>query len=274
MQESDDHLGCRLPARLSRMQRLFPVAEPAPADPVELDYWLAREYGYPSRSWVRANMVASLDGASAWKSRSAGLSGRTDQILLAVLRALADVILVGAETARREGYGPADAHPNLASARLAAGRPATPPIAVVSQRLELADGLLDRQAPPGSQTLVITSRGAPPAGRRSLEERGLEVIEAGEDEVDVREALRILGARGMTAVLSEGGPRVLAQLQRHGLLDELCLSIAPRMVAGDASRIVNGTGEELTELRLTALLEADGFLFTRYGRHSDSPLGV
>ncbi|MFI6694130.1 dihydrofolate reductase family protein [Streptomyces sp. NPDC050433] len=255
------------------MQRLFPAAETAPADPVELDHWLAREYAYPSRPWIRANMVASLDGASAWKSRSAGLSGRADQALLAVLRALADVILVGAETARREEYGPADAHPNLTAARLAAGLPATPPIAVISRRLELADSLLDRQAPPGSETLVITTRSAPPAGRRSLEDRGLEVIEAGEDDVDVREALRVLGARGMTAVLSEGGPRVLAQLQRHGLLDELCLSIAPRMVAGDAPRIVNGTEEKLTELRLTALLEADGFLFTRHGRHPDSPVG-
>ncbi|MGX1117278.1 riboflavin biosynthesis pyrimidine reductase [Streptomyces ambofaciens] len=179
-------------------------------------------------------MVASLDGASAWKSRSAGLSGQADQTLLAVLRALADVILVGAETVRREGYGPADAHPNLASARLAAGRSATPTIAVNSRRLELSDSLLDRQAPPGSQTLVITSRSAPPAGRRSLEARGLEVIESGENDIDGREALRILGARGMTAVLSEGEPRVLTQLQGHGLLDELCLSIAdlPRRTQG------------------------------------------
>ncbi|MFI2292900.1 dihydrofolate reductase family protein [Streptomyces niveus] len=255
------------------MQRLLPIPETGPADSVALDHWLAREYAYPTHSWVRANMVTSLDGASAWKSRSAGLSGRADQALLAVLRALADVIVVGAETARREGYGPADAHPNLTAARLAAGRFATPTIAVISQRLEVADSLLNRQAPPGSETLVITSRGAPAAGRQALEERGLEVIEAGEDEVDVRQALRILGARGMTAVLSEGGPRVLAQLQGYGLLDELCLSIAPRMVAGDAPRIVNGAGEALTELRLTSLLEADGFLFARYGCHLDSSGG-
>src|SRR5450755_2308348 len=95
---------------------------------------LAGLYAYPedaaraARPWVRANMVASADGAAWLAGRAGGLSGLADRMVFSVLRSLADVILVGAGTARAERYramSPAEAYP-----RLREGRTATPPIAV------------------------------------------------------------------------------------------------------------------------------------------------
>ena len=64
------------------------------------------DLGAPPARWLRANMVASLDGAATVDGRSGGLSNEADQQVFAMLRAHADVILVGAGTARAEGYGP------------------------------------------------------------------------------------------------------------------------------------------------------------------------
>ncbi|MCF6521967.1 dihydrofolate reductase family protein [Streptomyces sp. JJ36] len=248
------------------MERLLPTPERAPADEAGLAHWLARAYAYPPGFHVRANMVASLDGASVWRSRSGGLSGPADQALLAVLRALADVIVVGAETARRERYGPAEEHPHLLASRLAAGRPRTPALAVVSRRLDLPPPLLEQPAPPGAGTLVFTTRSAPPDARRAVERHGLEVVEAGEERVEVHRMLEVLAGRGMRAVLTEGGPRLLAQFQAAGALDELCLTLSPLVTAGDAPRILRGPalGPDPQPMRLEGLLADDSFLFTRY----------
>ena len=64
------------------------------------------DLGAPPARWLRANMVASLDGAATVDGHSGGLSNEADQQVFAMLRAHADVILVGAGTARAEGYGP------------------------------------------------------------------------------------------------------------------------------------------------------------------------
>ena len=121
------------------MRQLFPPGGPAgDVDPGQL----AALYAYPpagdqgvARPWVRANMVASTDGAASADGRSGGLSGRADKEIFGLLRSLADVVLVGAGTARAEHYRPAQ----TASIRpeLRTGRTATPPIAVISGRLDL-----------------------------------------------------------------------------------------------------------------------------------------
>ena len=95
---------------------------------------LARLYAYPSGPWLRANFVASVDGAANFDGASAGLSSDADRHVFALLRTLADVIVVGASTARAERYRPV--RPRELWRHLRA-RPATPPIAVVSARLDL-----------------------------------------------------------------------------------------------------------------------------------------
>ena len=109
---------------------------------------LAACYAYPDlpvagregglRWWLRANMVTSLDGAATVGGRSGGLSGGADQDVFALLRALADVIIVGAGTARAERYGPVrPGQEGVQWAWLRDGRPAAPPIAVVTRQLSI-----------------------------------------------------------------------------------------------------------------------------------------
>ncbi len=228
---------------------------------------LAALYGYPaglSRAWVRANMVESIDGAAALDGLSGGLSGPADRELFGLLRALADVILVGAATARDEKYGPARVRPRWAGLR--AGRPAAPPIAVLSGRLDLdLDGPLLTAAAPGARTIVITSAAAP-AGRRAAAAARAEVIIAGDQQVDVAAAVGALAGRGQHRILAEGGPHLLGQLAAAGLLDELCVTVSPVLAGGQAGRIIQGPdgGANPARAELAHVLADASSLFCRY----------
>ncbi|MGC0420208.1 pyrimidine reductase family protein [Embleya sp. AB8] len=245
------------------MRRLLPVADPAG----EPDVDLIEAYAYPpGRTWLRANMVASLDGAAqAPDGLSAGLSSPADKRIFGVLRGLADVVVVGAGTVRAEGYRPPRAKPAYAAARAAAGQLPAPVIAIVSRSLAL-----DFTAPLFTEaltpTIVITCEQAPPENLAAAGVHG-DVLVAGREQVDLASALDTLAARGLTRQLTEGGPRVLGRLAACGRLDELCLTLSPLLTAGPADRIL--TGPELAEglsMRPASLLEEDGSLFARYIR--------
>ena len=220
-----------------------------------------------ARGWVRANMVASADGAVTLDGRSGGLSGPADRTVFTVLRSLADVVLVGAGTARAEHYRPVQ--PDQIWAQLRADRAALPPVAVVTASLDLTgcDRLLT--VPPGpSQTIVITTSTAPAGRKAALADRA-RIVEAGMDWVDIGMAIRQLAALGLTSVLTEGGPMLLGYLAGAGLLDELCLTTSPVLAGGQAGRIVaslpdpdasSGTGR----LSLAHVLADDDFLLCRY----------
>jgi riboflavin biosynthesis pyrimidine reductase len=202
--------------------------------------------------------------------RSGGLSGPGDRQLFKVLRSLADVILVGSGTVRAEKYKPA--RPAAMVPALRAGRPATPPIAVVSGTLDLdPESPLLTAAPPDARTVVLTSKAAP-ADRRAALARHAEIIEAGTDRVSMAAAVRALGDLGHARILCEGGPGLLGQLMTAGLLDELCLTVSPVLAGGQAGRILVGgppgpddaAGTE--PLDLGHVLADGGFLFCRYVR--------
>lgn len=244
------------------MRRLLP--EPAgPIDPAEAYADMPRAEGRPG---VRLNMVASIDGAIAIDGTSGALGGDADRRLFAALRSLTDIVLVAAGTVRAEGYGPARLSDDLRAARAARGQSAVPRIAVVSRSLGLDwDDPLFRDAEPGARPLVVTCAAAPPDALRRAEEVA-EVVVAGDETVDLRGAVVALGALGAHSVLAEGGPRLNADLAAAGLLDEVCLTLSPRLVGGDARRIlagpaVGGPGERM---RLRSVCEDDGFLFVRH----------
>ncbi len=239
------------------LRQLFPACTDSPD--------LAALYAYPDGLWLRANMVSSVDGASSLQGASAGLSSDTDRRVFALLRALSDVILVGAATVRTEQYKPARV---LQAWRdLRAGRPSTPPIAVVTRRLDLdPDSPLVAAAPPHARTIIITTARSP-AGRRAELARHADVITAGEESVDLKAAVSALAGRGHRRLLAEGGPHLLAQLAEAGLMDELCLTIGPLMAGPGVSRIVAGEPAARTlPLALAHVLEDDGFLLCRYTR--------
>ena len=229
---------------------------------------LPRLYAYPDGRWLRANMVATADGAASLAGVTQGISSDTDRRVFALLRTLCDVILVGASTAREEKYKPA--RPQELWSHLRAGRPPTPPIAVVTGRLDLdPDSPLITAAPRDARTILITTASAP-AARRDQLARHAEIIVAGQDTVDLATAVDALAERGHRRMLAEGGPHLLAQLAEAGLLDELCLTIGPLMAGPGAPRIVAGTPGTGTAtplpLTLAHVLEDESFLLCRYIR--------
>jgi riboflavin biosynthesis pyrimidine reductase len=240
------------------LRQLFPVAADDPD--------LAALYAYPDGPWLRANMVSTADGAASVNGLTAGISSDTDRRVFALLRTLSDVIVVGAATVRKEHYKPA--RPRESWRELRAGRPPTPPIAVVSARLDLApSGPLIADAPAHARTIVITTARAP-ADRRAALAGHADVIVAGDEIVDLKAAVSALADRGYCRLLAEGGPNLLAQLVEAGLVDELCLTIGPLIAGPGASRIVAGAPPAVPPLplNLAHVLEDDGFLLCRYTR--------
>jgi len=218
---------------------------------------LAALYAYPQGPVLRANMVTSADGAASLDGASAGLSSAADRHVFALLRTLADVILVGAGTARTEHYAPVRIRELWRHLR--EHRTPTPPIAVITGRMDLdLTSPLFTAAPPHAQTMIITtSRAAVP--------EGVDVIRAGEETVDLTQAIQALHDRGYQHILAEGGPGILGQLTSAGLLDELCLTIGPLLAGPGAPRIVTGPpAPSPVPLSLAHVLEAEGFLLCRY----------
>jgi riboflavin biosynthesis pyrimidine reductase len=204
------------------------------------------------RPWVMANMVSSLDGSAAVAGRTKPLSGSADRLVFGLLRALADVVLVGAETVRVERYGP-----------VAGEDPC--PIAVVSRSLEL-----DWHAPlfnqAGERTIVVTCTDADP-GRRTQAATVAEVIVAGSERVDMAGALGELGERGHHLVLCEGGPHLLGELVAADLVDELCLTLSPLLAGADGPRLLAGPGPTVpVGLQVASVIEDDDTLLLRYLR--------
>jgi riboflavin biosynthesis pyrimidine reductase len=109
---------------------------------------------------------------------------------------------------------------------------------------------------------VITCAAADPERIRATS-GAPEVIVAGDEEVDIAQAMTELRRLGLPRVLLEGGPSLLADAAASGRVDELCLTISPAITAGDAPRISHGPPADL-ELRLAHLAECDEALFGRW----------
>jgi riboflavin biosynthesis pyrimidine reductase len=224
---------------------------------------LAEAYAYPvTEPWLRANMVASADGAATRGGLTEGLGGPADRRLLSLLRALADVVIVGAATVRAEGYGPV--LPRAWWGDLRKGRTPAPPLAIVSRSLDFdfdAPVFTDALTP----TIVVTCPSAPTERVRACEKRA-EVITTGGEWADAGAALNALAERGFVRQLTEGGPRLLAEFVAARRLDELCLTMSPQLTAGDAARVLNGPAMEPMPMRLGHVLQDDDFVFLRYVR--------
>jgi riboflavin biosynthesis pyrimidine reductase len=214
---------------------------------------LASFYADPPRG-VRANMIFSADGAAAFGGRAGPLSCATDQRLLRILRGFADVVLVGAATARAENYGPV----RLVDAP-DTGAPAPPPIAVVSRSGELPARLYtDPKQPP---ILVTCARSA------ARDDARRRVLLAGEESVDVSRAVALLREQGMDRILCEGGPTLLDELVDAGAVDEICVTLAPKLAGSQpvGPRAPSRLSVPVA-MRLEHALVHDDYLFLKYRR--------
>ncbi|WP_231997230.1 pyrimidine reductase family protein [Mycobacterium sp. 1245111.1] len=238
---------------------------------------LSEFYRYPdlraaSGVWLRANFIASLDGGATFAGKTGQMGSPGDRAVFGTLREMADVILVGAGTVRIEGYS--GARPTVAQRqrRQKRGQTEVPQLAIVSK-----SGRLDRDMPVFTRTevppLVCTCTASVAQTRRTL--AGLaEVVDCSTsdpDNVDSAAMLAAFADRGLPRVLTEGGPMLFSAFVADGLLDELCLTVAPILVGGSAERITTGAGQVLTPMRCAHILtDDDGYLYTRYVR-TDAP---
>lgn len=206
---------------------------------------LDRLYAPPGDgTWLRVNMVSTVDGAATGDDgRSGGINNAADKRVFDTLRRLADVIVVGAGTARAERY-----------------RPARVPIVLVSRRGEVPETL--RAAPEGSVRLATCA-----TAERLDEARDTlgadHVLVLGEDTVDLCALRARLETDGHRDLLSEGGPHLLRDLLAAGVVDEVTATVVPRIVAGAGPRITAGPALDVP-LDLALLLEQDGTLLARW----------
>ena len=241
------------------MRMLFP--EPlAAVDPATVYDDVPRN---DSRPAVRLNMIVSVDGGTSWNGVSGALGDSADKALFGVLRSLADVVLVASATMRGEQYGPAVLGSKVQDARRKRGQTSVPKIAVVTRTCQF-DWNTPFFTAAVERPIVVTVSSAAEADRTRAAEVA-EVIIAGEDDVDLPQAIAELGSRGATNVLAEGGPTLNGELARAGLLDELCVTLSPSLASGDAKRIISGsTLDTLESLKLCSVCEEDDYLFLRY----------
>lgn len=237
----------------ARIDRLWPD----PADNLSDD-----DLAAPLGPGVRMNFVASVDGAATRDGRSGGLSSAGDKRYFEVLRRVCDAVLVGAGTVRAEGYGPMRVSDASSRWRAAHGMPRQPVFAIVSGRLDLDPAsAIFTQAP--VLPVVVTAAAASGIERFA----GItDVLVAGEGpEIDPAVMIAGLRDRGLTRILCEGGPTLFGALLAADAVDEMCLTVAPSLEGGDATRIATSPTPPRT-LTLAQVLKSGDSLLLRYTR--------
>ena len=226
---------------------------------------LRAAYALPDReiTRVRMNFVSSLDGAVTLGGRSGALGGETDRTLMQVLRTMADVVLVGAGTVRAEGYGGMRVDEESVLWRREHGLPDQPLLAVVSGTLRLEP--TDAAFAQAVRRPVIVTTDAAAAARGAAFAPVADVLACGDAARYLRTMRSALAERGGAQVLCEGGPHLFGALLCADMVDEVCVTVSPRFVGGEAGRIVQGAAEMDRRFDLAGLLsDDDGFAFLRY----------
>jgi riboflavin biosynthesis pyrimidine reductase len=194
------------------------------------------------RPFLLVNMIATADGRATIAGRTGPIANRADYELFHALRTRVDAVMVGAETVRVESYGPME------------------PLAVLVTRLARVPAEVGLLRAPANRVLVLT-----PSPDATLPECGAQVDYL---RAPLAEGVRRLRTEhGVGSVLCEGGPQLLGDLLRAGLVDELHLVIATKLAGGeDPITIVSGPElDPPAELALLSLHESGGYLFLRYG---------
>jgi riboflavin biosynthesis pyrimidine reductase len=251
-----------------KIRPLLPPGEPAPATEIveRLGLW-ERPAGGADRPRVIVNMVSTVDGRASLDGRSGPIAGPADRDLFHALRAPVDAVLAGAGTMRVERYGRIIREESSRQLRAERGLSPEPLACIVSASLALPPDL-PLLAEPQARVVVLTPSDATlPQSAARVEY--LRTVRDG--ELDLRAALSELRRRyAVQLLLCEGGPHLNSQLVAAGLVDELFLSLSPKLAGGDppdgeALRIL--AGEELEEplaLELIGVLQHESHLFLRY----------
>jgi len=226
------------------MRRLLPD----PADDLAVETIYTSPLGrHIDRPWVSLSMVASIDGSTVVDGRSGDLSSQTDSAVLAQLRALADVIVVGAGTVRQEGYGP----------------PRKP-----GQRI----GVITSSGDVDTTAELFTSGAGfliSPEDADHIDPTGIDVLRAGNGSVDLARAIELLARMvGECALVqAEGGAALNGMLAEADVLDELNITTSPATVGGDGRRLTSGAAAHVHRYDLAQLaVDDEQFLYSRWLR--------
>jgi riboflavin-specific deaminase-like protein len=239
------------------LERLLP--DPGPTSVAEqLEDLVPSELARDERPYVVTNFAVTLDGRATIGGRSGAIGSETDTAMLVGLRAAVDAVMIGAGTLRAERYGRMIANPQIRARRERRGLAHDPLAVIVSARMDLPwdAGLFSE----GGRVLVVSSSAVdPPPTEVSLR------VDRHEGGVDLGTALRRLRQeRGIRLLLCEGGPRLHAALHAAGLVDEMFVTVAPKLAGGEGPRMIEGALGVPVGLELAWLLAAGSELFARY----------
>jgi riboflavin biosynthesis pyrimidine reductase len=194
------------------------------------------------RAFIRLNMVASADGGTALSGVSGGLGNRDDHAVFSALRGTADSVLVGMATVVDEHYH--------------APTESDPPILVIARRPDIS----------GDPDLFATMRATLvlPEDAAAAPE-GVPTLRAGTGgQVDLAKVTRLLAGQ---VVMMEGGPSLAGSMVALGLIDELFLTVAPRVIAGTSARVAHGLNADPMQWKFEhGFVDEEGFLFLRYAK--------
>ena len=204
------------------------------------------------RPYVFFNFVSTLDGRAALDGSTRPLGGPADLEMLLSLRAVADAVLIGPGTVRVEGYGRLVGEQRRAD---------VPPAVLISRRFDIPweAGLFAAVDQPVIVYGPADASDPPPDVAAPVEVVRL-------DECTPGAALADLRARGVRALLSEGGPTLFRGFLAAGFVDELFLTLTPLMTGDEAeTAIVSGARlADPARMELRWVLRSDQELFLRY----------
>ena len=247
------------------MRRLIPeVGETSVEELVESLDLVAMAHG--DRPYVITNFVLTLDGHATLHGRSGPIGSDVDTAVLVGLRTRVDALMIGAGTMRAERYGRIFTNPERREKRERDGFAGDPLVVLVSGRLHLPWDAPLFTAGAGKVLIATTSADEPPPTATEV------VVVRHEGEVDLPALLFHLRAEhGVRALLSEGGPRLHADMIAAGVVDELFVTHAPKLGGGVGPGLVAGLEERERAVEIVSLMveESTGELFARYRVVSD-----
>ena len=248
-----------------RLARIHP--EPGSTTPDEAAAGLdLASLAPPGRPYLVLNMISTADGKVVLDGRSGGIGNEADRDLFHQLRTQVDAVMMGAGTLRVERYGRLVRDPELRAKREREGLAPDPVAIVVSGRLALTPELPLLQAE-GQRVIVLTGAESAAVDGAAAE---VEYLRAPDGQLELAPLLRrVREEHGIRSILCEGGPTLNATLLHEGLVDELFLSLAPKLAGGShpLTAVAGVPLPEPAEMELVSALEAEGHLFLRYRLH-------
>ena len=214
------------------------------------------------RPYTIVNFVASADGHAAFHGRSRWLSDDADRELFHGLREHVDAVMAGTGTLRTERYGRLVRDPERRQRRAESGLSPDPVGCIISRSGDVPTDI-PLFADPNSHVVVFAPSEIETSGLAAR----VDVVRLDPGELTLTTMMRRLRSDfDVRTVLCEGGPILFGALLREDLVDELFLSIAPKLTGGGSAPAITA-GPELSDLRVLSLvwaLELDGALYLRY----------